>query len=596
MLNKKNIILKSLSILEKKVVTIFFLFIAASIFISFIELIGISFLGTFIMFLSDINGFLDKIDKFEILSFMHNFNEKDLIYFFLISISVFFVIKNLIVFVFFYFFHKFKAYFTLIISKKIFSKNMKNNYEYFLAQKKSKIIHDIREESLRFIGVLFSILNIVKETFLIFFLGLSIFIVNWKISSIVLFTFILFSLIIFAIVKEKLYSLGKDLTFFQSNFLKKLFEAFNNIKFIKIRKIENFITTKLFYFQKRAMDTTFTQNVIVTIPRLVLEVLAVGGLCLTIYIYINSSLPIDKLIPILSFIALAIIRIMPAISSININVNNITTHIHSLEIVNSYIKQKDLNLITRDENLKDSNYKKIEKIKFENVCFKYKVDNPSFGLDKINLTIEKNDIIGVIGRSGSGKTTFADLLLGLLKPDNGKILINDKKSENIDNQNLNFSYIPQSINLLDDNLYENIAFGNRNQNIDKDKMKKILSKADLDTLDKDLYLKNIGEDGIKISGGQKQRIGIARALYNEPNLLILDEPTSELDYTSEKKIMQNISELKIDIIIIIAHRINSLNICNKLLILDNGKILDFGTKKEVLSKHIYLEKFFEDKN
>lgn len=596
MLNKKNIILKSLSILEKKVVTIFFLFIAASIFISFIELIGISFLGTFIMFLSDINGFLDKIDKFEILSFMHNFNEKDLIYFFLISISVFFVIKNLIVFVFFYFFHKFKAYFTLIISKKIFSKNMKNNYEYFLAQKKSKIIHDIREESLRFIGVLFSILNIVKETFLIFFLGLSIFIVNWKISSIVLFTFILFSLIIFAIVKEKLYSLGKDLTFFQSNFLKKLFEAFNNIKFIKIRKIENFITTKLFYFQKRAMDTTFIQNVIVTIPRLVLEVLAVGGLCLTIYIYINSSLPIDKLIPILSFIALAIIRIMPAISSININVNNITTHIHSLEIVNSYIKQKDLNLITRDENLKDSNYKKIEKIKFENVCFKYKVDNPSFGLDKINLTIEKNDIIGVIGRSGSGKTTFADLLLGLLKPDNGKILINDKKSENIDNQNLNFSYIPQSINLLDDNLYENIAFGNRNQNIDKDKMKKILSKADLDTLDKDLYLKNIGEDGIKISGGQKQRIGIARALYNEPNLLILDEPTSELDYTSEKKIMQNISELKIDIIIIIAHRINSLNICNKLLILDNGKILDFGTKKEVLSKHIYLEKFFEDKN
>jgi ABC-type multidrug transport system fused ATPase/permease subunit len=287
---------------------------------------------------------------------------------------------------------------------------------------------------------------------------------------------------------------------------------------------------------------------------------------------------------------------MPAISSINTNVNNITTHIHSLEIINSHLKEKDLKLITKDEGSKNLISKKIKKIEFRNVCFKYKVDNPSFGLDNINLTIEKNDIIGVIGRSGSGKTTFADLLLGLLKTDNGKILINDKNLEDIDSQSLNFSYIPQSINLLDDNLYENIAFGNKNQNIDKDKMKKILSKADLDTLDKDLYLKNIGEDGIKISGGQKQRIGIARALYNEPNLLILDEPTSELDYTSEKKIMQNISEFKIDIIIIIAHRINSLNICNKLLILDNGKILDFGSKKEVLSKHIYLEKFFEDKN
>ena len=244
-----------------------------------------------------------------------------------------------------------------MLSLKNIFKKFKNNYEYFLTKKKSKIIHDVREESLRFTGVFFSILSIFKETFLIIFLGLSIFNINWKISSIVLFTFIFFSSIIFIIVKGKLYSLGKDLTFFQSNFLKKLFEAFNNIKFIKIRKLENFITTKLFYFQKRAMNTTFVQNVIVTIPRLVLEVFAVSGLCLTIFIYINSSLPIDKLIPLLSFIALAIIRIMPAISSININVNNITTNIHSLEIVNSYIKQKDLELITRDGNL-DLTFKK----------------------------------------------------------------------------------------------------------------------------------------------------------------------------------------------------------------------------------------------
>ena len=593
MLNKKNIFLKSLSILEKKVVTFFFLFAAISIFISFIELIGISFLGTFIMFLTDINGFLEKTDKFDILSFMQNFSEKDLIYFFLISITVFFIIKNTIVFIFFYFFHKFKAYFTFIVSKKIFSKNLKNEYEYFLSQKKSKIIHDVREESERFTSVFFSILNIFKETFLIFFLGLSIFIVNWKISSIVLFTFIFFSSIIFIIVKGKLYSLGKNLTFFQSNFLKKLFETFNNIKFIKIRKLENFITSKLFYFQKKAMDTVFAQSIIVIIPRLALEVFAVGGLCFTIYIYINSTLPIDDLIPLLSFIALAIIRIMPAISSINININNITTHIHSLEIVNSYINQEDIKLIRKDENFKDPIHKTIKKIKFENVSFKYKINNPSFGLNNISLVIEQNDIIGVIGRSGSGKTTFADLMLGLLKPDKGKILINDENLENVENQNFNFSYIPQSINLLDDNLYENIAFGYKN--IDNDKMKKILSKADLDKLDNDLYLKNIGEDGIAISGGQKQRIGIARAIYNDPNLLILDEPTSQLDYESEKKIMQNISEFKIDVTIIIAHRINSLNLCNKLLILENGKILDFGFKKEVLSKHIHLEKFFEDK-
>ena len=117
-----------------------------SIFISFIELLGISFIGTFIMFLADINSFLDKIDKFEILSFMHDFNEKDLIYFFNLN-HIFFAIKNIIIFIFFYFFNKFRAYFTFVISKKIFSKNLKNNYEYFLTKKKSKIIHDVREES-----------------------------------------------------------------------------------------------------------------------------------------------------------------------------------------------------------------------------------------------------------------------------------------------------------------------------------------------------------------------------------------------------------------------------------------------------------------
>ncbi len=593
MFSKKNIFLKSLSILEKKVIIIFFLFGAISIFISFIELIGISFIGTFIMFLSDINGFLEKIDKFEVLSFMQNFNEKDLIYFFLILITIFFLIKNILVFIFFYFFHKFKVYLTFIISKKIFSKNLKNNYEYFLAQKKSKIIHDIREESLRFTGVFFSILNIFKEFFLIFFLGLSIFIIDWKTSSIVLFAFIFFSSLIFAIVKGRLYSLGKNLTFFQSNFLKKLFEAFNNIKFIKIRKLESFITSKLFYFQKKTMETTFAQNIIVTIPRLVLEVFAVGGLCLTIYIYINSSFPINKLIPLLSFIALAVIRIMPAISSINININNIVAHIHSLEIVNSYLNEKDFKLITNENKIRVLNNETIKKIEFENVSFKYKIDNPSFGLNNLNLVFEKNDIIGVIGRSGSGKTTFADLLLGLLKPDSGQILINDDKLEKIENRNFNFSYIPQSINLLDDNLYENIAFGSNNGNIDKNKIKEILFKADLDKLDKDLYSKNIGEDGIAISGGQKQRIGIARAIYNEPNLLILDEPTSQLDYESEKKIIQNIKEIKVDIMIIIAHRVNTLLICNKLLILENGKVVDFGKKEEILKKHGYLEKFFD---
>lgn len=468
------------------------------------------------------------------------------------------------------------------------------NYEHFLSQKKSKIIYDIREESLRFTGVYFSAINIIKDTFLVLFLGLSLFILNWKISSIIFIIFTFFSVIIFFIIKKKLYILGKDLTFFSSNFLKKLFESFNNIKFIKIKKLENFITSKIFTIQKNVLSTTFVQNIIVSIPRLFLEVFAVAGLCLVIFFYINTSLPIDKLIPLLSFITLAIIRILPAVSSINQNLNNITTHIHALEIVNSYINQKNTSASTK-LNKKQDKGKNIDKITFDEVGFKYKSKDASFGLIDVNLELRKNDVLGVIGRSGSGKTTFADLLLGLLKPNSGKILINDIEFKHDHKKLMNYSYVPQSINLLDDTLYKNIVFGYDQEKIDKSKIDKILSITDLDNLDKNLYQKNIGEDGIEISGGQKQRIGIARGLYDNPNLLVLDEPTSELDYESEKKIMNNLIKCNIDLIVIIAHRINTLGICNKLLILENGKMLDFGSKVDILKKYTYLEKYFEEK-
>ena len=342
------------------------------------------------------------------------------------------------------------------------------------------------------------------------------------------------------------------------------------------------------------MGTTFAQNIIVSIPRLALEVFAVAGLCLAIFFYINTSLPIDKLIPLLSFIALAIIRILPAVSSINQNLNNITTHIHALEIVNSYIHEKNSNISTQ-LNKKQDKGKNIDKITFDNVRFRYKSKDASFRLIDINLELRKNDILGVIGRSGSGKTTFADLLLGLLKPNLGRILINDIELKNDNKKLIKYSYVPQSINLLDDTLYNNIVFGSDQDKIDKDKIDEILSITDLDNLDKNLYQKHIGEDGIEISGGQKQRIGIARGLYDNPNLLVLDEPTSELDYESEKKVMNNLIKCNIDLIVIIAHRINTLGVCNKLLILEKGKMVDFGSKVDILKKYKYLEKYFEEK-
>jgi len=593
---KKNIFFSSFKILDKKLKLLFVLVAISSILISFIELVGIGLLGTFILFLTDISESMKQISNFKFFSFLLTWDRMEIIYFFLYSILIFFLIKNIIVFMYLYFFNKFRIFFNYQISEKVFLKIIKSNYEYFLSQKKSKIIHDIKIETERFTGLFFSILSLTKEIFLVIFLLGGIFLINWKISSIVFALFIFVSLIIFSFIKKKLYLLGKDLTFFTSQFLKKLIENLNNIKFIKIRNLEDYITSKIYFYQKKIFETSFYQSVLVIIPRLLLEVISVMALCLVIFLYINTSEPIEKLLPTLSFISLAIVRMLPSISSINTNINNITSHVHSLEIIVNYLKdentlhQKKIN----DEIIIKKN--KITNLKFNGVSFKYKVKDTLFEMKNINLELNKNDVLGVVGSSGSGKTTFADLVLGLLKPDNGKILLNDTNLENLDYNDFNISYIPQSVILIDENLYKNISLGFSMENLDMKKMNDALTKADLDNFDKDFYQRKIGEDGMEISGGQKQRIGIARAFYGEPNLLILDEPTSELDYKSEEKIMSNLISTEIDIIIIIAHRINTLNICNKLLILNDGNVVDFDTKENIIIKHPDLKKYFTPKN
>ena len=204
--------------------------------------------------------------------------------------------------------------------------------------------------------------------------------------------------------------------------------------------------------------------------------------------------------------------------------------------------------------------------------------------------------MGIIGDSGSGKTTLVNIICGLLKPKSGNILINNSVIEEQNLKDYSISYMPQFTNIIDENLDLNIAYGVDEANIDKKKITESLKIAQLEKIDKDFYQKQMGEDGLNISGGQKQRIGLARTVYNDPDLLILDEPTSDLDFKTQDKIIENLKLLsKNKITIIIAHRLNTLEICNKLLILEGGLKYDFGLKNEILDKNSDLSKFFKNK-
>ena len=204
------------------------------------------------------------------------------------------------------------------------------------------------------------------------------------------------------------------------------------------------------------------------------------------------------------------------------------------------------------------------------------------------MTVKKGDFVGIIGETGSGKSTLINLLIGLLKPSEGKIEVDDLNiNSNLPEWYKKIGYVPQSVYLTDDTIRKNIAFGLREDNIDDALIKVAVEKASLNKFLNELSngLETIvGEKGIRLSGGQQQRIGIARALYRDPEILILDEATSSLDQLTEKKIMESIQFLKRKkTLIIITHRLATVKSCDKIFFIDKGKITKQGSPEEILN-------------
>ena len=246
------------------------------------------------------------------------------------------------------------------------------------------------------------------------------------------------------------------------------------------------------------------------------------------------------------------------------------------------------------DNFKIAFHENIKKITFKNVDFKY-VSTDKYVLHDINFEVNENDFLGIIGTSGSGKSTILHLLSGLMDPIKGSVILNDNEKNNINEYDLNnkISYIPQDSFILDSTIENNIAFADQEHEINQKKINECLSFTNLNNFVENLPKKQnlLGDDGSKISHGQRQRIGLARAIYNDPNVIILDESLNALDYDNEKEILSNIKKLKNKILIFVSHRLESLKLCNKLLILSDGVIKDFGEKELVLSRNKDLNKY-----
>ncbi|WP_114785922.1 ABC transporter ATP-binding protein [Vibrio tetraodonis] len=304
-----------------------------------------------------------------------------------------------------------------------------------------------------------------------------------------------------------------------------------------------------------------------TVPKFVLEVVAVLCVFLIAFISYASGNAVQDILVELGVFLATMIKVLPS-------TNKIISHIQAL----AYSRPSIFNYLTALSNQKTEKYQdttnigSFESIEFKNVCFEY--DGGHRILDNVNFEIKQGAIIGIVGETGSGKSTLINLLLGLVRPSSGEVLINGVPIVSAKNSYWRqIGYVPQEIYLVDENINSNITFYRKNLD---DQVQKILKSASLEstihTLDRGL-MTNVGEGGSNLSGGQRQRIGFARALIGNPELLILDEATSALDRVTEQNLIKNLSSIKADkTIIMIAHRESSLSICDYILRVQNGNV------------------------
>lgn len=443
-------------------------------------------------------------------------------------------------------------------------------------------------------GILMPLMQMNARIVLAIFMILTIFIYDPKVALVGLFIFAITYFIIFVLVRIRLHRNGNTISRVSEQRFRLMSEGFGGIKdLLLLGRDSDFINRfnqsghKLAYSQ--GTNAALTQT-----PRFFIELLAFGSMIsLVLYLIASYDDNLGLILPILSVYALATFKLLPAFQLIYACIADIRSNIPAYQAIqNDLINSEHLELKINEASEDHLHLK--QEISLVNVTFTYP-DKEEPTLNNLCVSIPAKSIIGIVGPSGSGKSTMIDIMLGLIEPDHGHLKIDDDiiNKENCRLWQNNIGFVAQNIFLSGGTIAENIAFGIPKDQIDTEKVQQAIKLAHLDellqSLDKGVDTE-VGERGIKLSGGQRQRIGIARALYHEAEVLVFDEATSSLDGISERMIMEAIHEFSGQkTIIMIAHRLKTVQKCDQIFFIDRGELADQGSYEELIERNEHFK-------
>jgi ABC-type multidrug transport system fused ATPase/permease subunit len=477
------------------------------------------------------------------------------------------------------------------IADRLYAHYLNQDWLFHASGSSAQLTKKIATETMRVTGaILVPLMYLNSKVVLSLLMSISIFVYDPKVAAIGLSIFAISYFFLFKGVRNKLNKNGIAISEVNEERFRLMNEGFGGIKDVLLMGRDSDFINR---FNKTGKTLAYSQGTNIALaqaPRYFVELLAFGSMILLIlYLIASHNGNLGMILPIISVYAIGTIKLLPAFQQIYSSIAIIKANIPAFESI-----QQDL----YDSPHTGEILKKVEEsylhpkkqISLEKVRFTYpKKQQPA--LDGLSIEIPINSVIGIVGPSGSGKSTLIDILLGLIKPDQGELKIDDEiiDSKNCRSWQNTIGFVAQSIFLSEGSIAENIAFGIPHNEIDFKQVEYALDLAHLteltNSLKQGIHTK-VGERGIQLSGGQRQRIGIARALYHKAEVLVFDEATSSLDGITEKMIMEAIHQFSgKKTIILIAHRLKTVQKCDNLFFIDNGKVVDQGTYDELIEKN-----------